>query len=123
MSTAIPIVYRGSQNRPVGWNLYSDLEALVPYILPPDAVVVMTITANRRKLTLSTDDDEMSLILGDEDTPAQVSWSPTKEQSRMFGVGRAHVELEYWPPSGADEIPLLLADAAIDFVNGRNTDR
>lgn len=129
MSTAIPKVFRGSVQRPVGWNLYTDLDALTPLILPADAVVVLTLTGGRggrtRLTKSSADDDGLSLYVGEAETetPAKISWLPTAEESRMFGVGRVHAEAEYWPDGASQEYPLLPEDAAVDFVNGRNTER
>lgn len=123
MTTPIPKVYRGSV-RPVGWSIYTDLDAGTPRLLPDNSVAVLTITRGRKRLTKRSDSGDGSLLLfvGDEatDSPATVRWTPTKEESRMFGVGRAHVELEYW--SAGTQLPLLPPDAALDFVNGRNTD-
>lgn len=123
MSTAIPKVYRGSVNRAVGWDLYSDEALTEPYFLPDDAVVVLTVSNGKASLIKRSDEDGLGLTVGDEETPARVSWTPTADESRMFPIGRAHVELEWWPPGSDDEIPLLLPDAAIDFVNGRNPDQ
>lgn len=121
MTTPIPKVYRGSV-RPVGWSLYTDVDAGTPRVLPDNSVAVLTLTRGRKRLTKRSDEDGLLLFVGDQDgdMPATVRWTPTKDESRMFGVGRVHVELEYW--SAGTQLPLLPPDAALDFVNGRNTD-
>jgi hypothetical protein len=120
MSTPVPKVYRGSV-RPVGWSLYTDLDASTPRLLPADAVAFLTLTRWGETLTKRSDEPGLLLFVGNEatDSPATVTWTPTLDESRMF-TGRVHVELEYW--ADGDQLPLLPPDAALDFVNGKNLD-